>query len=66
MVLIFQAYNSSSKYFYVKLHGSWNWYSSDGMKKMVIGRNKINQINTEPVLLRYFEIFKEVLSKGDV
>ena len=57
---------SSTKFFYVKLHGSWNWYSSDGKKRMVIGRNKINQINTEPVLLRYFEIFKEVLSKGDV
>ena len=57
---------SSSKYFYVKLHGSWNWYSSDGKKKLVIGRNKINQINDEPVLKRYFEIFKETLLKGNI
>lgn len=57
---------SSSKFFYVKLHGSWNWYSSDGKKKLVIGRNKVNQINDEPVLKRYFEIFKEALSKGSI
>jgi hypothetical protein len=57
---------SSSKYFYIKIHGSWNWYSSDGTKKLIIGRNKINQINEEPVLKRYSEIFKEVLSKGNI
>lgn len=57
---------SSSKFFYVKLHGSWNWDSSDGTKKLVIGRNKINQINDEPVLKRYLEIFKEALSKGSI
>jgi len=57
---------SSSKFFYAKLHGSWNWYSSNSMKKMVIGRNKINQINTEPTLMRYLEIFKEVLLNKNV
>ena len=57
---------SSSKFFYVKLHASWNWYSSNGMRKMVIGRNKINQINTEPTLMRYLDIFKEVLLNKNV
>jgi hypothetical protein len=57
---------SSSKFFYVKLHGSWNWYSSDGKKKLVIGRDKINQINDEPVLKRYFGLFKETLLQKNV
>ncbi len=57
---------SSSKYFYVKLHGSMNWYSSDRTKKLVIGRNKIKQINEEPVLKNYFELFKKALSTQDI
>ncbi|KAF0145587.1 MAG: hypothetical protein FD156_868 [Nitrospirae bacterium] len=57
---------SSSKFFYVKVHGSWNWYSSDGVRKMVIGRNKLNQINTEPILTEYSDIFREVLSSGNI
>ncbi|MEK6651627.1 MAG: SIR2 family protein [Nitrospirota bacterium] len=57
---------SSSKYFYVKLHGSMNWYSSDGTKKLVIGRNKIKQINEDPVLKNYFELFKKALSSQDI
>lgn len=57
---------SSSKFFYIKIHGSWNWYSSDGIKKLIIGRNKINQINEEPVLKEYFEIFKASLLQKNV
>lgn len=57
---------SSSKFFYVKLHGSMNWYSSDGKRRLVIGKNKSQQISDEPVLQRYFELFKEALSTQNV
>lgn len=47
----------------IKLHGSHNWKSFDGSLKMVIGRGKTEQIQKEPLLNYYFEIFKEVLFK---
>ena len=53
-------------YFLIKLHGSYNWISSNGsdMDMMVIGRGKAEQIKSEPLLKHYFEIFDYVLSKG--
>lgn len=51
-------------YFLIKLHGSYNWKSFDGSDIMVIGRGKKEQIQKEPLLKRYFEIFKKVLSQG--
>jgi hypothetical protein len=50
-------------FYYLKLHGSYNWISSRGTPLMVIGKNKIDQINEEPLLSWYFEIFKLVLSQ---
>ncbi|AKB53936.1 MULTISPECIES: SIR2 family protein [Methanosarcina] len=50
-------------YFLIKLHGSYNWISSNGSKSMVIGRGKTEQINNEPLLRFYFDTFKEVLSQ---
>lgn len=47
--------------YYVKLHGSMNWKSSDGRDLMVIGGNKRAQIQREPLLDWYFKIFKKVL-----
>lgn len=52
---------SSSKFFYIKLHGSQNWLSSEGNQQMVIGRGKADQIWQEPILSWYFEIFKAVV-----
>lgn len=49
-------------YFLIKLHGSYNWISSDGKSAMVIGSGKAEQIKREPLLTDYFEIFTEVLS----
>ncbi len=49
------------KIFYVKLHGSQNWLDSEGTRRMVIGRDKKSRIQREPLLSRYFDIFKEVL-----
>lgn len=56
---------AAHRFFYVKLHGSYNWLSSTGNQKLVIGRNKLNQIGQEPLLSYYFDLFKEVLSHQD-
>jgi len=56
---------SANNYFYIKLHGSYNWLSSSGSKRLVIGKNKLNQINEEPLLAYYFELFKKVLLTKD-
>ena len=47
---------------YIKLHGSYGWKSSDGTNRLVIGYDKRNQINKEPLLSLYFNLFKKVLS----
>jgi hypothetical protein len=48
-------------FFYVKTHGSSNWLSSDGQQRMVIGHSKKEQIQREPMLAWYFELFNEVV-----
>ena len=53
---------SDENFFLIKLHGSYKWTSFDGTQKMVIGRGKIDQIQEEPLLKYYFDIFKKVLS----
>lgn len=58
---------SDDNFFLIKLHGSFNWKSFDSTQKMgmVIGSGKIEQIQKEPLLNYYFEIFKEVLFKDN-
>lgn len=53
------------RFYYLKLHGSSNWISSDGSQRMVIGQGKETQIANEPLLAKYFEIFARVLSEED-
>jgi hypothetical protein len=53
---------SANWLYYVKLHGSMNWRTSDGREVMVIGGEKPIQIGREPLLDWYFEIFKQVFS----
>jgi len=50
---------------YIKLHGSFGWKGSDRSNKLVIGRNKEIQIASEPLLLWYSDLFKQVLSQGE-
>lgn len=50
---------------YVKLHGSYGWRSSDGSNQMVIGKNKSELIEKEPLLKWYFELFQTVISEGN-
>lgn len=49
--------------YYVKLHGSMNWKSSDGRDLIVIGGDKPVQIHREKLLQWYFDLFQEVLSR---
>ena len=48
---------------YIKLHGSWNWRTSDGKSAMVVGRGKETRIMQEPLLSWYLETFESVLSE---
>jgi len=48
---------------YVKLHGSHNWVDSSGKQKMVIGGRKAQQIQQEPLLRWYWELFHDVLQR---
>lgn len=50
---------------YIKLHGSYGWHSADGSSLMVIGKNKKEDIEREPLLKYYFEIFEKVIKEGD-
>src|SRR5579863_564880 len=50
----------------VKLHGSFNWRTSDGRNELVVGTGKTDRIATSPLLSWYWEIFKSVLSSGNV
>ena len=47
---------------YVKLHGSYGWLSSDGSNALVIGKDKEDQIESEPLLSCYLDLFRKVLS----
>lgn len=50
---------------YIKLHGSYGWVSSHGGNQMVIGKNKVSDIEQEPLLRWYFEIFQNLIYEGN-
>lgn len=50
---------------YIKLHGSYGWTSSQGTSQMVIGKNKVEDINKEPLLRWYFQIFEDLIKEGN-
>jgi hypothetical protein len=50
----------------IKLHGSFNWRTADSRSALVVGTEKSGQIAASPLLTWYFEIFRKVLSAGDV
>lgn len=54
------------KILYMKLHGSLGWVSSEGRNRMVIGKNKKEDIEKEPLLNLYFQEFKKALSQDNV
>lgn len=54
----------ASRLSYIKLHGSYRWYSSDGKNgAMVLGKNKKQDLEKEPILkLYYYDIFKKIIT----
>ena len=50
----------------IKLHGSFNWRTDDGRNAMVVGSNKGGQIEDISLLSWSWQIFRSVLSAGDV
>jgi hypothetical protein len=52
-------------FWYIKLHGSYGWLSHDGTHRMAIGNNKLDDIQREPLLKWYFEVFHQAITEGD-
>ena len=52
-----------STFYYLKLHGSSNWYTAD-QETMVIGHAKQDQIAAQPILAAYLDAFRSVLTSG--
>jgi len=50
----------------IKLHGSFNWRTADARRALVVGTEKSGQIAASPLLAWYFDIFRTVISAGDV
>lgn len=50
----------------IKLHGSFNWRTSDGNASLVVGTQKTDQIRASPLLRSYWQVFEQVLRAGDV
>lgn len=57
--------NIFENFFYIKLHGSQNWLDSQNERKMIIGKNKREQLSKEPLLDLYLELFEKVLCQND-
>jgi hypothetical protein len=50
---------------FFKLHGSWNWWSSDAGQMLVMGGNKVSAIQAHSLLRWYHEQFEAYLSEPD-
>lgn len=50
---------------YVKMHGSWNWWSADGQQMLVLGGHKSVAIHQHPLLRWYHKLFQAYLSEPD-
>jgi len=57
---------AENNFFYIKMHGSQNWRSKKKENQLVIGRGKTKQIEEEPLLRWYFELFNKALLRNDV
>ncbi|MGE8165205.1 SIR2 family protein [Paraburkholderia sp. NPDC080076] len=50
---------------YFKLHGSANWQDGNGGSMLIMGGNKVREIELSPVLQWYQQQFEEYLSSGN-
>ncbi|MDR4498510.1 MAG: SIR2 family protein [Candidatus Scalindua sp.] len=55
----------NERFYYIKLHGSFHWKDSERRNMMVIGTSKEEDIEKEPILRWYKNIFENVLSMPD-
>lgn len=60
-VAVHRSQHGQSGFYYVKLHGSMNWRSGISGRGIVIGRGKSTQIEREPLLSWYHELFRDAL-----
>ena len=52
--------------FFIKLHGSHGWLSANGGDQMVLGSHKSENIQKEPLLKFYFELFEKALFRQNI
>jgi hypothetical protein len=57
--------DSQATIVYVKLHGSYGWKSCNGGDQLVLGHDKENEIDREPLLREYWRFFKEMINEGN-
>lgn len=57
---------STGDYYFVKLQGSLGWLSHSGGNQMILGTNKVEDINKEPLLKWCFQIFEEAICRQEV
>jgi hypothetical protein len=55
----------NERFYYIKLHGSFHWKDSERENMMVIGTSKEEDIEKEPILKWYKNIFENVLYMPD-
>jgi hypothetical protein len=51
---------------FIKLHGSQGWRSSSGSAQLILGVNKLVDIQKEPLLNWYLELFKQAINNKGV
>ncbi|MFC1655438.1 SIR2 family protein [Patescibacteria group bacterium] len=59
-------FHTDGDFFLFKLHGSYGWLSSDESDLMVLGEEKEKDIEKEPLLKWYNDMFKEIMFRDDV
>src|SRR5262249_54482942 len=59
MEVLIRTQLKNGRLFYVKLHGSQNWFTKK-TNLMVIGANKLETIRKYPLLLNYYNLFSYV------
>lgn len=58
-----ERFGQHNTFAYLKLHGSTNWLSPSGQSQMVLGAQKRESIDAEPLLRWYMDLFCEVLNE---
>ncbi|HEY3783039.1 MAG TPA: SIR2 family protein [Fimbriimonadaceae bacterium] len=57
--------NLDPGFYYVKLHGSWDWRRPGGHDAMVLGGGKLSTIQKSPLMKEYWCLFNSFLNSGN-